>query len=50
MGQWVSAGKMSNPDVMTPGRIYKNIVGPGYAAYYLDFAGNLVTLGVPGVL
>lgn len=50
LGQWVSAGKMSNPDVMTPGRIYKNIVGPTYAAYYLDFAGNLVTLGAPGVL
>lgn len=50
LGQWANAGKMSNPDVMTPGRIYKNIVGPDYTAYYMDFAGNLVTLGVPGVL
>jgi len=50
LGQWVNAGKMSNPAVMTPGRLYKNINGPDYGAYYLDFAGNLVTLGKPGVL
>ena len=46
---WVNAGKFTNPDVMTPGRLYKNTVAP-YWSYYLDFEGSLLVLGGPGVL
>lgn len=49
-GTWVNAGKMSNPAVMIPGRIYKNTQPPLYEAYYLDFDGNLVTIGKPSQL
>lgn len=50
IGTWVNAGKATDPAVLTPGRLYKNIIGPGFGAYYLDFEGNFLTLGVPGVL
>lgn len=49
-GTWINAGKMSNPAVMTPGRIYKNTQPPLYGAYYLDFEGSLVTIGQPAQL
>ncbi|MNZ25640.1 hypothetical protein D3C78_428100 [compost metagenome] len=45
---WVNAGKANNPDVLSPGRLYKNTEG-NMAAYYLDFEGNFVTLGVPSI-
>ncbi|MNU34245.1 hypothetical protein D3C71_228210 [compost metagenome] len=42
---WVNAGKANNPDVMIPGRLYKNTEG-NMGSYYLDFEGNFVTLGL----
>lgn len=49
-GSWVNAGKVNNPAVLIPGRLYKNTVGPDFGAYYLDFDGNLITIGIPSVL
>lgn len=42
---WVNAGKANNPDVLMPGRMYKNTEGTK-GSYYLDFEGNFVTLGI----
>jgi hypothetical protein len=45
---WVNAGKANNPDVLPPGRMYKNTEG-NMGSYYLDFEGNFVTLGLSAV-
>lgn len=50
LGTWVNAGKANDPAVLIPGRLYKNIIGPGYESYYLDFEGNFVVIGAPGKL
>lgn len=42
---WVNAGKANDPDVLIPGRLYKNTEGT-MGAYYLDFEGNFITLGL----
>lgn len=41
---WANAGKANDPNVLMPGRMYKNTEGDK-AAYYLDFEGNFITLG-----
>lgn len=46
---WVNAGKANDAGVLTPGRLYKNNIGT-MGSYYLDFEGNFITLGAPGVL
>ena len=45
---WVVAGSLSDPDVMMPGRIYKNTFAPPYTSFYLDHDGSTYVLGGPG--
>lgn len=45
---WVVAGKLSDPDVMMPGRIYKNTFAAPYLSFYLDHDGSTYVLGGPG--
>lgn len=47
---WINAGSASDPNVLPQGRFYKNTEGANKSAYYLDFEGNFITLGSPGVL
>lgn len=45
---WVVAGKLTDPDVMMPGRIYKNTFAAPYLSFYLDHDGSTYVLGGPG--
>lgn len=45
---WVIAGNLSDPDVMMPGRIYKNTFAAPYLSFYLDHDGSTYVLGGPG--
>ncbi|MNF38066.1 hypothetical protein D3C84_190050 [compost metagenome] len=42
---WGNAGKANDPNVLMPGRMYKNTEGTK-GSYYLDFEGNFITLGI----
>lgn len=44
---WEIAGKLSDPEVMMPGRIYKNTFASPYQAFYLDHDGSTYLLGAP---
>lgn len=47
--QWVSVG-IATEGALQPGRLYKNTEGTTKSAYYLDFDGNLITIGSPSAL
>lgn len=45
---WEIVGKLTDPDVMMPGRIYKNTFASPYTSFYLDHDGSTYVLGGPG--
>lgn len=44
---WTVVGKMTEHEVMMPGRIYKDVFASPYTAFYLDHDGTCYVLGGP---